>query len=174
MKIITENKAYVQKNDIAYLNQSDLPIPASIFMKVFGNGITIIDNSNRYEFVEFSDPNEIEFFKNLDWIIDYNGVKNLTDKELIALGQAAVEEQNGIATRFNALSIEERRQNHSMVTRCELLEFKVYSLKDIYWFKQGKLKIELPKGIDSPTNSKEEKGIKRLFKSIFNKGKAQN
>ena len=34
MKIITDSAVYVQKNDIAYLNQTDLAIPASIFMKV--------------------------------------------------------------------------------------------------------------------------------------------
>ena len=55
VKIITENAVYVQKNDIAYLNQTDLPIPASIFMKVFGNGIVIIDDSNRFEFEKFED-----------------------------------------------------------------------------------------------------------------------
>ena len=39
MKIITKNAVYIQKNDIAYLNHAtDLPIPASIFVKVFGNG----------------------------------------------------------------------------------------------------------------------------------------
>ena len=37
MKIITDNAVYVQKNDIAYLNQTDLAIPASIFMKIFSS-----------------------------------------------------------------------------------------------------------------------------------------
>jgi len=55
MKIITSEAVYVQKNDIGFLNQTDLPIPASIFMKVFGNGVTIIDNSNRFEFVKFEE-----------------------------------------------------------------------------------------------------------------------
>ena len=42
MKIITDNAVYVQKNDIAYLNSADFAIPISVFMKVFGKGITII------------------------------------------------------------------------------------------------------------------------------------
>ena len=33
MKIITNDAAYVQMNDLMHLNQSDLPIPASVFMK---------------------------------------------------------------------------------------------------------------------------------------------
>ena len=39
MKIITDNAAYVQMNDITFLNHCDLPIPASVFMTSFGFGI---------------------------------------------------------------------------------------------------------------------------------------
>ena len=63
MKIITEDAAYVQMNDMMHLNQSDLPIPASVFMKVFGQGIVIIDNSNRFDFVKFEESEDIEFFR---------------------------------------------------------------------------------------------------------------
>ena len=111
MKIITDIAVYVQKNDIAYLNQTELPLPASIFMKVFGNGIVIIDDSNRYEFVEFDTPEEIEFFKGIDWMIDYNAVKDLSEEETIALGQNIAEEKNGIAQRFNSMPPAERKQN---------------------------------------------------------------
>lgn len=66
MKIITDDAVYVQKNDITYLNQylslSNLPIPSSIFEKVFGSNIIIIDNSNGYKFIKFDKPKEIEFF----------------------------------------------------------------------------------------------------------------
>lgn len=63
MKIITNDSTFVQKNDIAYLSQSGLEIPAYIFMKVFGGGVVIIGDHNRYDFVEFDAPEEIEFFK---------------------------------------------------------------------------------------------------------------
>lgn len=71
MKIITNDAAYVQMNDLMHLNQSDLPIPASVFMKVFGHGIVIIDDSNRFEFAKFEEDDDIEVFKNIDWIVDY-------------------------------------------------------------------------------------------------------
>ncbi|MBO5138454.1 MAG: hypothetical protein J6B89_02310 [Bacilli bacterium] len=148
MKIITDNVAYVQKNDIACLNQTDLVIPASIFMKVFGYGRVIIDDSNRYEFFEFEAPEEIEFFKVIDWMIDYNEVKDLSEEETIALGQSIVEEKNSIAQRFNSMTPEERKNNISMVSQCELLDFKIHSLRDVLWFKQGHIKMELPEGVD--------------------------
>ncbi len=171
MKIITDNVAYVQKNDIAYLNQTDLAIPASIFMKVFGNGIVIIDDSNRYEFVEFEAPEEIEFFKSIDWMIDYNEVKDLSEDETIALGQSIAEEKNSIAQRFNSMTPEERKNNMSMVSQCELLDFKMHSLGDVLWFKQGHIKMELPEGVNFPTGFEQEKGIRKLIKTMFNKKK---
>ena len=51
----TENgkeTVYVQMQDIMQLNQSDIAIPASIYTKVF-TGVTIVDDSNRFEFVKF-------------------------------------------------------------------------------------------------------------------------
>lgn len=161
MKIITSHAAYVQKNDIAYLNQTNLAIPASIFMKVFGRGVFIVDDTNRYEFVEFNLPEEIEFFNGINWMIDYNEVKDLSEEEIISLGQSIVQEKNIIAQRFNSMSLNERKKNKELVFQCELLDFKMYSLRDILWFKQGHIKMKLPK----------EKGIKKLIKTIFNKKK---
>lgn len=150
MKIVTDKKVYVQKNDIAYLNQTDLPIPASIFMKVFGHGIVIIDDRNRYEFIEFTEPEEIEFIKKIDWMIDYNEIKDLSEEELMELGNHIAEESNKIARKYNAMTTEKRKQNQHLVFEHELLEFKMRSLKDIILYKRGELKINLPKDLSQP------------------------
>lgn len=169
MKIITDNAVYVQKNDMIYLNQSDLEIPTSIFMKVFGGGVVIIDDRNRYEFVEFNAPEEIEFFKGIDWMIDFNKVKDLSEKEIIAFGQSIAKERNRIAQKLNSMTQEEIKENMNMVSQYELLDFKMYSLRDVLWFKQGNIKIELPEGVTLPADFKQEKGIKKLIKTMFNK-----
>ncbi len=171
MKIITNDSAYVQKNDISYLNLSDLPIPASIFMKVFGNGVTIINDSNRYDFVKFDEESEIEYFKDLDWMIDYNEVKDLSEDEIIKLAESIGEEQDKIATTFNSMAEEERKNHADMVTKCDLLEFKFYSLRDVLWFKQGHIPMELPEGVDYPEGYAQEKSIKKLLKRKNRKNK---
>lgn len=165
MKIITSEAVYVQKNDIGFLNQTDLPIPASIFLKAFGNGITIIDNSNRFEFVKFEEESEIEFFKNLDWIVDYDSVKDLDESQIIELGQAVAQQKNNIATQYNSMTNDERRKNEHMVFECERLDFKMYSLRDALWFKQGHLQFDLPGGINFPEGCKKapEKGLRRIL-----------
>ena len=169
MKIITDNAIYVQKNDMVYLNQLDLAIPTSIFMKVFGSGVVIIDDSNRYEFVKFDAPEEIEFIKGIDWMIDFNKVKDLSEEEMITLGRSIAEERNRVAHKLNSMTQEEIKENMNMVSQYELLDFKMYSLRDVLWFKQGNIKIELPEGITLPADFKQEKGIKKLIKTMFNK-----
>ena len=63
------------------------------------------------------------------------------------------------------MEINERKRNMSMVTQCELLDFKMYSLRDFLWFKQGHIKMKLPASV------KTETGIKKLVKTMFNKKK---
>ena len=120
MKIISDGAVYVQKNDIAYLNSTDLSIPVSIFMKVFGFGLTFIDDSNRYYFIKYEEDSEIEYLKGLDWMIDYNEVKDLSDDEIISLGQSIADKKNSIASKFNAMSNEEKNNNIDMITECDL------------------------------------------------------
>ena len=145
MKVIYDNCVYVQKNDMAYLEASDLPIPASVFTRVFGNGITIIDDRNRYDFVLFKEKAEIDFFKGLDWMVDYNELKNLSEEEIIKLAENTNEERNEIVATYNSMPVEERQKHGDMVTKCDLLEFKFYSLRDILWMKQGHISINIPK-----------------------------
>ena len=168
MKIITNDAIYVQKNDMAYLNNTNITIPASIFMKVFGKGIVIINDLNRYEFVKFEDKKEIDFFKQLDWIIDYEDVRNLNEKEILKLARTVADEKAKIALEFNKMSEKEMAANTDMVDEYELLKYKLYSLRDVLDFTRGELKFNLPEGVEYPTyyQVKEEKGIKRLFKKI--------
>lgn len=154
MKILKDNKLYVQKNDMAYLNSSGLSIPVSIFLKVFGHGITIIDNSNRYEFIEFTDPKEIEFFQGQDWIVDYDTVKDLTEEEILQLGQEVAAEKKRRADEFNAKPKKYRQENYeSVIAGLDLLDFKMYSLRDIIMFKKGELDFPLPAGVERPAQS---------------------
>lgn len=163
MKIITCDAVYVQKNDVAFLTHTDLPIPASIFMKVFGNGITIINDNNRYEFLKFEDECEIQFFKSLDWIVDYDSVKDLGESQIIELAEGIAYQQNDIVSIYNNMTIDEQRKNQHMFYECEKLDFKIYSLRDFLWFKQGHIKYCLPKGIEYPEDYKKYRGLRKIL-----------
>lgn len=158
MKILNiENgieKIYVQLNDIAMLNYISHPIPPSISKKVFEkfNNSTksiIVNNSNRMNFLEFTDQTEINFFKSLDWIIDYKEIRNLTEKEIIKNGQKLAEEIKNNAIIYNNLSLEERKNNKNMIIKHQLLNYKMRYLTEIIWLKQGKKQMPFPLAIDS-------------------------
>ena len=176
MKIFKEGKVYVQKNDMVYVNHSDMAIPASIFMKLFGDEITIIDNSNRYDFIEFSEPSEVEFFKGIDWLLDFEDVKDLTEEEIIELGQSVAAEKNEIAKKFNELPEDERRaQYDETIQKMDQYDFKMYSLRDVIMYKRGELTFALPEGVDCVMTSQPEpeKGIKAFVKRIISGVKKQ-
>lgn len=191
MKILKDNKIFVQKNDMAYLNSSGLDIPASIFIKVFGHGVTIIDNHNRYEFIEFVEPSEVEFFQNIDWIVDYNAIKNMSEEEIISIAKSVATERKEKTDKFNAMCASKRKRKYEEVSReLDLLDYKMYSLRDIILLKRRELDYPFPDGIEHPrelisaepkaeitegaskkevmvkTKTNDKKGIKSIFKKL--------
>lgn len=171
MKILTNDGIYVQKNDMAYLTHSETAIPASIFMSVFGVGsYTIIDDSNRYEFIKFTGKEEVEFLKSLDWIVDYNAVKDLTQDELEKMFNELAEKRKTLAQKFNNMPIDERMKNVDIIEMCENLRFKMLSINDVNLFRSGKLAMTLPEGFER-TIIEEEKtsGFQKIIKRIFKK-----
>jgi len=175
MKLFVNNKVYVQKNDLAYFMRGTegISIPSSIINKVFGQ-VFIVTDENRYEFVEFSSPEEIDFFKKCDWIVDYNLFDGMTENQIVEYGCQINTERNKIATSFNELPEEEReRQYIQASTKIELLEFKMWSVRDILWHKQGHLKFTLPNGTNidyliSNDNeiAKKENVVQRVLRRI--------
>lgn len=142
----TENgreTVYVQMQDIMQLNQSDISIPASIYIKVF-TGITIVDDSNRFDFVEFNEEHEVKFFKELEFILDYDQYKGLTDEQLEEEGQKIADRANKIAEKWNSMFPEEREKNSNLVQEYENMEYMLNFLSEIYAVKHGKRSMPFP------------------------------
>lgn len=157
MKIITENNAYIQKNDIAYLNNTTLPIPASIFLAIFSEGVVMITDLNRNDFLEFTNPDDIEYLKSLDWIIDYNEVKDYSLAQLQDLGASILGELHQLNDTISLYSESENENKAELELKHELLKYKLMSLRDISLYKQGKLKLELPNEENNRTRYKKSK-----------------
>ena len=67
------------------------------------------------------------------------------------------------------MSISERMKNSEIKTRCDLLNYKMASLRDVLWYRQGHIAMEFPKEIDAQTDLVEENGFKSILKRIFRK-----
>ena len=134
---------YVQMQDIMYLNDTDIPIPVSIFSKVF-KGITIVDDSNRFDFVRFDEPHEVDFFKDLEFIIDYTKYKDLTDEQLQEEFNALAKRANEIAKRWNDMTEDERQDNIRLLDDHENLAYMLHFLSEVYAVKHGKRYMPFP------------------------------
>lgn len=153
MKIFNEEngvkKVYVQLNDIARIIHSNCAIPVSIMQRFFYN-VFIVTDENRWKFEEFTDKNELEFFEGLDWIVDFRTYKNMTEKEIIDCGMMAASEMDEVAREYNK-KIETASDEvlEELMSKHEDLEHKMYSIREILWFKQGYREMPLPEVVDS-------------------------
>lgn len=164
MKIITEDAVYVQMKDLAFLHNTDEDIPATIYEKAFmQNQVTVINSSNKEQFLKFEKPHEIKFFKRMDWILDYDEVKALTETELIILCQNICNEMHFTAGSCTRMSQTNQTSYPDLENRCVLLEYKLSCVSEFINYKQGELSIPFPKGI----KQHKENGFKRLIKSLF-------
>lgn len=159
----TENgkeSVYVQMQDIMHLNNTDMPIPASIYTKVF-TGIVIVNDSNRFDFVRFDEEHEVKFFRELDFVIDYDQYKDLTDEQLEEEGKKLATKANEIAERWNAMTTEERQKNINLLQEHENLGYMLNFLSEVYAVKHGKKSMPFPDFVKLPEKPKKKPFFKR-------------
>ena len=137
MKIINEDSVYVQKRDLAYLTDYDGPIPTSVFMKICGPEVAIIDSTNADEFVNFDSINEIEFFMNADWILDYNVYNAKSAEELHDFAEKMNKKINELTIEYNKMSGVEQSNNGMMITQMNLLIHEIQSIVPLIMAKTG-------------------------------------
>lgn len=139
MKIFnTENgvqKVYVQIDDIMMLKK----IEESTL-----DPISDVNNNNKMDFIEFTKPNEIKYFKSLDWIVDYKQVRQLSEEEYRIKSKELSTEIHDICNKLHDMSNNDKNNDRSLLIRYELLKHKIKAFNEIQLIKQGRLQISFP------------------------------
>ena len=138
-----KKKVYVQLNDVMMLMQFDGVIPSEVMEKHFMN-MFIVTDENRFEFSEFTEPSTVEFFEQCEWIPDYKQYRGLSEEQIIECGQQIGAQMNEVAVRWNSMTPEQREDNQDVALEHEKLEFKMHSLAEILWTKQGHRNMPFP------------------------------
>ena len=150
MKIINRENdqevVYVQKSDMMYVTHNCDSFPAAL-MEDFFSDIVIINGDNRNEFVRFTDPSEVDFFRKQEWIIDYRDFRNLSEAEIMDMGTSTIDELNAVAEEFNGTKNEKKKEE--LYKKHELLDYKFNSIREFLWFKQGHIQYSIPLVPDS-------------------------
>lgn len=175
MKLFRNNKVYVQMNDVMFAMNHSNSIPAVIINQIFTD-VVIVTNENRMDFVSFDDKSAIDYFRKLDFVVDYDDYKDLDIEELDAKIKVLTETIDAISTKHNNLSREQRAKNYEHVrNECEKAWYVINYLEEIKGLKLGTNHMEIPEEtIDNKTNfeidTPKKKGIKTFIKEkIFNR-----
>ncbi len=137
-----KEKVYVQVSDFTTFTKVDKPIPAGIYLKAMNYRFQ--SNDDKYNFIEYDDPEEIEFFKEFDYIVDYKEVKNKSISELQHLAKIANDEANEISVLWNELTPEEKKLNKALSNKYMLLHHKIQDYAFVLWNKQRHIKLNMP------------------------------
>lgn len=169
MKIIRDNKVYVQNSDLTHLANalaySGMSCPEGVLNQVYGD-FFICTPDNQNEFKELEGKEIVEFFSKLDYIVDYDKVKDLSKEELNNLGVQLCDERNSLVRQYNNMAFSDMTDDkvQKLYCRIKLLDYKIKSLSDFFWYKEKKTKVKFPNGIESPEEPKRKNILSRIFK----------
>lgn len=128
MKVFKDGKLYVNKNDLMILRKSQYQVPDSVFGGRESNLILL--GIEKDVFLEFSDEKDIEFFKKIDWIVDYDSVRDLDLEVLKKLMVNTKSTMNMLRARLDSMG--NLNDNLMDVIRFDMLKQMLLSLESVY------------------------------------------
>ena len=152
MKIFTNNAAYIQVYDLVALNRmSDRPIPVSIYKIIdkYNDNNIINLMAVKYSFIKFEDKYAINYIKTADWIANYDDLKDLSIDDINEKRKITLEKICNIRTR-KKLYKEDSKERYDLDIEFQRLNYESHNLNDMKKLKKGKIKIELPQGVEYP------------------------
>lgn len=176
MKIFAKDKVYVQRSDIDFLvNIMKIDIPSSIYTKTYGEGIRLIDSSISDTFIEFTEPDEIKFFKDDKIILNYEEVRSssVCDVELkIAISSSTLTDlYNADQELFlKDVNTDEFRDKVKEIEEgINKTNFRITSLSIYRSYLKRKRKINFPEEVPTRRNC-----ITKVLRTIFKRDKNQD
>ena len=146
MKIFYQEKqkeiVYVQLNDILFLKHcTDIKIPESIYVYTAGEDKNSPEDKVR--FILFDASLEVQFFKDIDFIIDYADYKDMTEDQLCKEISKYVLKANKIIDKKYSMS--EKSENYKKIN--QNLQNIRHILEDLFrleHFRSGLIKLDIP------------------------------
>lgn len=187
MKIVTNNRIYLQKKDLELIFKSTNheKIPNNIIEK-YKENIDIQD----FGFIFFEEKKEIDFLNNFWFIINYNDIIDFNDLELIDyyyrdlqnLRQMRIKNdkykflpEKKHYTNFMDMFIEKMRYDCYLPNKDEaknypldfqLLYNKVSDVMELKYFKNGQSKLELPEEVLKPARYS-KKQLQQIYYEVL-------
>ena len=135
---------YAQLQDIMYLTyQTFIPKSSSIFSKVFTN-FSIVDDSNRFNFIRLTDEAEIKFFKEAVFILNYDDYKFLTDEQIKKHIEELQNKVQQTVKKYNHMILEYREENNFLFYQYRNFKYIIKILFEILDIRHGTRSMPFP------------------------------
>jgi len=155
MKIFKNGEVYVQAYDVAELNKFSIPYPSTILPERFDTNDYNIYFCEGRMFLRFTDPIEVEYFKTLDWIIDFDKMKNKSLTEIKDILNKLKKKQAEQSSYFMNISSDDRvKIAREYSAEMRKLHHMTTSLEILLAYKQKYINIELPFNVEESHNEK--------------------
>lgn len=155
MKVFKDGKLYVNKNDLLILRKSQYQVSESVFGGRESNLILL--GIEKDAFLEFTDEKDIEFFKKIDWIVDYDSVRDLDLEVLKKLMVNTKSTMNMLRARLDSMG--NLNDNLIDVIRFDMLKQMLLSLESVYESRVTKTELF---GMLQKTQNKNDRCLKIL------------
>ena len=135
---------FVQLDDISMLlYDNSIRIPNSVLERFFKKDFIVTDE-NKSKFYLFKNPDEIDFFENIDWIIDFKEFYKMRSEELLSNIDEVKNELLSLSSYNSKFNNFEKVTGIKLPERLLILKHKKEDIERILNFKKGYTDIPLP------------------------------
>ena len=168
MKIIREDCAYIQFEDINYLLGKDVTIPIALQDRIEKMNLDLINSTNKYYFMRFDEPEIIDYIGSMGkCLVDFDEVYNLSEQNLVKWLNDLDELKDSLLEKMVA-SNNTKKTKYYLDAVNDIL-YKYYQIDTFLDYKRGyNDKIKFPDGIPAP-KKKNKLNIFSLFKEKIGK-----
>ncbi len=163
MKIIRNNEVSVQKRDLDVLTASKNQMPLFILLERYNH---LSNNENPFDWISYHETEAIEYFSHIDWILDYDYVKTLKEKDIVGLFKKVMKRKKTIKKQCPYIEENEENIKNELKDLWEeytLLEYQENALLSILLWKQGKFDMPLPEDVKAEEKTTIRLKLERLF-----------
>ena len=171
MKVFMNNKVYVSQKDISFLFQLGMELPNEVYETLAilagSNPVFEFTTINENEFISFSEPETKEFFRKIDFIINYGSYKNASYEDLDYLLT------NTIYDKLDIMDSARHLINSNDLNRIKnkilKISHKINGIKDLMQIKLGVSNIQLPVRERVDKDEKYKTFLHKMMQPVFEK-----
>ncbi len=149
MKVRVGNNVYIQKYDAVLLLENNFFVPENIKDEIkHGNNLAVMEEGDKYDFLEFTDLMMVYWIIAQDYIIDYESVNKLSSDELFSLCEMIEDIETRRLWTFSKLDSHIRQDHYGAESKrkSSMVAHAIKSINILMNMREKEIKFNFPEG----------------------------